>query len=85
MRLVGNKTGELFAYIGKNSYWIMALHFMFFKLWDLCVSIFADKKMTTDLKSYPKFTIVYFIVGIIGPMVLTFILNKIMEMRRRYE
>ena len=86
MEFMEKKTGDVIACIGKNSYWIMALHFMFFKIWDLCVSIIVKGKMTTDLKSYPNFSLIYFMTGILGPIIVSIILNKIVEIRKcRYE
>lgn len=66
------KIGNIFAYIGKNSFDIMALHFLAFKIVDLVACFLVHD--FTNLSVFPHTFIVlwpvYYIVGIGLPLVL---------------
>lgn len=80
-----NKT---FAYIGKDSIHIMALHFLSFKIVDY-VYFMNFRENTTHLALFPTSTgsylfIIYFVVGLGLPLLLAFLFrtvkNKVLEL-----
>lgn len=78
-----HKTKDLISYIGRNSFHIMALHFIMFKIVDL--AIFVIYKLTNHnndfiLSAFPvsnnKFWSLYTIVGIFGPILIVYLISK---------
>lgn len=65
-------TQKFFQYVGKNSFHIMALHFLMFKLVDLLLGIYKHEtydvieKLPHAFECWP----VYYAVGVLGPILL---------------
>ena len=80
--LSNNKISYVFAYIGKNSFVIMATHFWFFKLFDgvfgNIVGLSKDKLIYFPI-SFPNiyFRLIYFVLGILVPLSFVFFISKI--------
>jgi len=74
-----DKIKNLLIYIGKNTLSIMGLHILCFKLLDFLVIKLISKNydiLPNFTVSYPKFWIIYTIVGVIFPIILKNIISK---------
>lgn len=76
----GSKIESVFIFIGKKSFYIMAWHFIGFKLLDAVLSKLADAPRETTLLfpfSFPKLRLAYIVVGLSFPLILAFINDKL--------
>lgn len=87
VKLLNNKyTCKLFSIIGKNSFHIMALHFLVFKIVDV---FYAKVNNITDyniVSVYPcafNLTVMYLILGISLPIIFMYILRILLSFMNR--
>ena len=76
----GHIAANIFAFLGKSSFVIMALHFQTFKIVDLVMKRFIeDSDITNFPVSYPQIgvRIAYFIIGLAAPSVIAIVYNEI--------
>ncbi|WP_304960398.1 acyltransferase family protein [Thomasclavelia cocleata] len=74
---------KLIMYVGKSSYYIMALHFFIFKVIDLCYYKIFGSIYNIDIKtmyyfpySYPQLRFLYIFLGIFFSMVVFYFVGK---------
>lgn len=64
------KCQRMVAYIGKHSNTIMMLHFIAFKIVDIILSFFMSGDIENTILGFPRFRLLYFIMGIAIPLAL---------------
>ena len=79
-----NFVGKSMSYIGKNSFHIMALHFLTIKIIDIIYSKINNIKDIYRISAFPnsysnKLWIVYIVVGTGLPILLIFLIKKIIQ------
>ncbi len=78
--ICNKKVVNFMAYCGKNSFYIMALHFICFKLIDSIIGLIC-KLNKNILKIYPisfsQLRIMYFVAGVIIPLLIVFFFEKV--------
>lgn len=76
-----NKISTLLSYIGKNTFQIMCLHILGFKIVDFLIIILFTKDyylLPLFTHSYNKFYIIYIISGIFIPLIISKLIDKIL-------